>query len=390
MAAGSTDSTLSSGLFFLPLAAADDADVAVREEGSGFRVQGSGEEVRFTHPTATVREAFVAGPENGVVRVLAAAVSGGELRFNPIVLYGPAGVGKTSVAGALAAARKVHFGRRGLMHPTVIEVTGGEVAQGLAEAIDTASSDEFRGRYHGCDLLVIDDLHRVANKPAAQQFLLAAFDELLQRGALVIVTLPRAPQAMTSLRAELISRLAGGLVVKLAPPGTVASRELVRQEAARLSVSLNEEQIARVADHAESTFVTAGKLRRAVLRMAAGREFQVPSSKFQVGEGALAAKVVCRQVAVAVGKHFGLTLAELRGKSRRQAIVEARSLAMLVARRLCGASYAEIGRQFGNRDHTTVLHACRKVAETIKHDDFTRRLAEEITTQVAAEGVVEF
>jgi chromosomal replication initiator protein len=82
-----------------------------------------------------------------------------------------------------------------------------------------------------------------------------------------------------------------------------------------------------------------------------------------------------------------LTLGELRGKSRRQAIAEARSLAMFLTRRLTGVSYAEIGRYFGNRDHTTVLHACRKVARIIDRDEYVRQLADDLAAQVAGEGV---
>jgi len=89
---------------------------------------------------------------------------------------------------------------------------------------------------------------------------------------------------------------------------------------------------------------------------------------------------------VAVARHFDLSVTDLKSPSRRQAIVEARSLAMYIARRLTGASYAEIGRHFGDRDHTTVLHACRKLTQAVAADERTRRIANDLTSQIAAEG----
>jgi chromosomal replication initiator protein len=177
--------------------------------------------------------------------------------------------------------------------------------------------------------------------------------------------------------------LAGGLVVNLASLGLHARRELVLQEAARTAVRLDDGQVSGLVQSAEAELATARGLRRAVTRLAAGEELKAQSSKLKVDEGA--PEIVCRLVAAAAAREFGVTLKELKGKSRRQAIVEARSLAMHVARLLTSASYAQIGQRFGKRDHTTVLHACRKTEQRIEHDEFMRRVAEEIASQVAAE-----
>ena len=96
-------------------------------------------------------------------------------------------------------------------------------------------------------------------------------------------------------------------------------------------------------------------------------------------------RIVCRSVMAITARHFGLTLADLRGKSRQQTVAEARALAMYLARQLTGASYAEIGRQFGSRDHTTVLHACRKLAILVDGDEAVRHLASELSAQVSTE-----
>lgn len=360
-----------SGLSSLPMAPADTAASAV--------------ETRLRErPIA--REAFIAGPENALVRTLSAAVSQAELPFNPIVIYGHAGVGKSSLAHALAAQR-----REQLALSRMIATTGAELFHGLAHAIDTASTSEFRARHHHCELLLIDDLHRLTGKAPAQQFLVTAIDALIRRGVLVIATLRQAPQAADGLSPALVSRLSGGLVVELALPGALARRELVRQAAASAGVLLREDEVAALANGdkgAAHSMATPARLRHAVLELSGMKEFG--GSRDEIAAQAAGqpseTKAICRQVAATVARQFELTLTDLKSQSRRQALVEARSLAMYIARQITGASYAEIGRYFGDRDHTTVLHACRKVTQAVADDKSTRRIADDLIAQIVSEG----
>lgn len=359
-----------SGLFSLPLASADAA--AGSSSGGG---DGS-------------REAFLAGPENSLVRTLAQAAISEPLSYNPIVLYGPAGVGKTSLAHALAARRRAR-----LMLKSVIATSGADLARGLAHAIETDSAGDFRARHHRCDLLLIDDLERLANKLPAQQFLIAALEALTRRGSLVIVTLKQLPQATAGLLPLLVSRLAGGLVVPLSPPGALARKELVRRAAARVSQSLDEAVIEQLTcDPLATRLTTAAKLRHAVLELTIAAETQRRAIRPThvarwLAQQAPAPKEVCRDVTALVARRTGLTAGELKSKSREQAVADARGLAMYLVRRVSGASYAEIGRHFGGRDHTTVLHACRKLKGLVARDDEVRRLADELASCLAADGI---
>jgi len=337
--------------------------------------------------SAQVFGSFIAGTENALVRSLASAVMCRDLLYNPIVLYGPVGVGKSSVASGLVSRRRQQFGLS-----EIIETTGVDLARALAHAVETASVTDLRSRHHRCDILLIDDLHKLAGKPAAQEFFVATLDALMHRGSLVIVTLRQSPLATPRLSPQLASRLMGGVVVSLALPGPLARLELVQQTAARMHLSLDDSQASRLAccgQSARDPFLTASRLRQAVLRHGA---------KVELGDsraGAKASRIapsqvnsVCRQAAVAVAKHFGLTLGELKGKSRRQAVADARGLAMYLSRQLTGASYAEIGRQFGGRDHTTVLHAFQKITAAVDRDRPMRQLIEELAAQIVSEEVV--
>ncbi len=355
-----------SGLFSLPIASADAAGVALRDGG------------------AEPRETFCAGPENSLVRSLVDAVDGELVAYNPIVIFGSAGSGKSMLANALVARRRTRFGLT-----SVIAMTGAELVHSLANAVESDAVADHRTRHQRCDLWMVDDLHRLAGKAAAQQFLLTTLDALIRRGTQVIFTLKQSPQATAGLSAQLVSRLLGGLVVGLTLPGPLARRELVSRQAERMGMPLGDDDIARLAgcfDGAPNRYLTATNLKQAVLRRAADLEFGTESvATAECGPDE--AKLTCRQVSVAVAKHFGLALGDLRGKSRQQTTAEARGLAMYLTRRLTAASYAQIGQWFGRRDHTTVLHACRKFTKLVGRDEFTRRTADEIAAQVAAEGV---
>lgn len=362
-----------SGLFSLPLTALAEPQGEVVRARAASESHGHGEH-------------FLAGPENALVRTLAAAVAAPVLEYNPLVLCGPTGVGKTALAHALAARR-----RDSLRLANIVVTTGSDFARALAHAIDTQSVAELRTRQQRCDLFVIDEVHRLVGKPAAQQFLLSTLDALLRRGTLVLATLRHLPQTTRGLSPALASRLAGGLIVPLAPPGLLARRELVRQSAARLDLALSDEIVAQLVsdERPAHALLTAPRLRHAVMQLAAGSEKRhspVRSSHVArlLDDEAPETKDVFQRITKAVALHSQITISALKGKSRQQTIADARGLAMYLARRLTKASYADIGRHFGNRDHSTVLHACRKFDLLVADDDATRRLTEELQSQVAA------
>jgi chromosomal replication initiator protein len=351
---------LTTGLFTLPLPAAQ-ADLLPLRDGSGAE-----------------NNAFFAGPENVLVRSLVQLVDTQLVAANPLVFCGPSGVGKSSLALGLAARRRERFDLE-----SVIVTTGADFARSLADAIETDSAAEHRAQHQRCDLLVIDDLHRLANKSAAQQFLISTLDWLQKRGSLVIVTLNRLPPAVPGLTPALVSRLMGGLVVRLALPGPQARRELVRQTALRMSVRLGDDEIdrvARVGDQATDDYLSAAKVRQLVMRLATSVDVGVQPDPVKQN------KTLCRRVTTLVAKHCALAVSDLRGKSRRQAVADGRGLAMYLVRRLTSISYAEIGQLFGDRDHTTVLHACRKVEAQLKRDSNLKSTVDELLMQLGAEG----
>jgi chromosomal replication initiator protein len=159
---------LNSGLFSLPLLP------AVELERPPLRAKEAASETTRQGAETNSPNHFIAGPENAIVRALAEAAVADPLPYNPLVLCGACGVGKTSLAHTLAARRREALGLTSL-----ISTSGTDLARALAHAIETDSVADLRTRYRRCDILLIDDLHRLATKPAALQFLLSAFDGLL-------------------------------------------------------------------------------------------------------------------------------------------------------------------------------------------------------------------
>src|SRR5262245_28140494 len=302
---------------------------------------------------------FIVGPENALVRELVRAVASSAPGYNPLVIYGASGVGKSTLAHLLADQwQQAHVGAN------IIRTTAADLARALAHAAETNSVADLRTRHQRCNLLLIDDLHQLADRPAAQQFLTTTIDALLRRGVLVIATLRQLPIETDSLLPMLASRLSAGLAVPLVPPAALARQEIVRELAAQLDLRLPDEAAARLvgAGRRRPSATTVPQLRHVLMQRASSVAHGRPVDQSPRADQP-DAKAAFRHITSAVARHFQLTAAELKSPSRRQHVVEARSTAMYLCRTLTDASLAEIGRHFGNRDHTTVLHACQKMQE---------------------------
>ena len=303
--------------------------------------------------------------------------------FSPLVLYGPADTGKTLLAQILG-------NRWDHLHPRAPAVlwNGGEFVRAYADAVDTNSITEFQQKLRQSPCLILDGLEALASRPAAQQELLAACDALDNRQAQLVVTSRSAPFELTGLMPGLIGRLAAGLVVPLAPPGAAARHALLKDLADRLGCSLPApvaRQLNQRLDELEaSQHWTVPRLEQILTRLDKLVQRDPAASADAIVNDCLeipgtTSTVTLAAITVAVAKHFGLTSTELKSASRRQLIVRARGVAILLGRQLTSHSLDQLGNHFGGRDHTTALHACRKTEELLAIDPMLQQAIEQLT-----------
>lgn len=329
---------------------------------------------------------FFGGAENSILSRALAAVHAPSAAVNPLVLAGVSGTGKSLLLELLIDEFRRRFGDVSLLITTAVDF-----ARAYAHAVEADAIGEFRHRYSRLHLLAIDDVQRLDGKHAAQQELQQLVDSLVRRGSLVLAALRTHPLDAPQLSYPLASRLAAGLVVPLALPKEAARRAMLAHFAAALQVELPASASDALLSHAAARFrlATAPQLRRAVIGLAElsrrqDRGIDCELVNEYLTEEDADVKSALQAIAAAVGRQLELSVAALRGKSRLRSVSVARSVAMHLARDLVGARYAQIGRYFGNRDHTTVMHACRKTAASAAADVRVRQLLDHLTMQLTA------
>ncbi len=330
---------------------------------------------------------YIGGLENSLVPVALETVFQQQPKFNPIVFFGPTGTGKSLLVQLIAARWK----RDNKAARTVL-TTGADFAREYAHAVETDSVSDLRSKYRRAGLVAIDDLHEIGDKTAAQSELVRTLDALLERHQRVIVTLPHSPGDTAVLLPALSGRLSAGLTVPLHPPGPAARRLILRSLASARCISLPNRVVDLVASGTLSDTrkpSTVPRLLQTLLRLE-----QFPFDRHaSISEQDLrrclqtaddGEQLQLQSITKRVSKYFNLRSADLKGKTRQQRVVRARGVAMFLARQLTANSLESVGRHFGNRDHTTVLHACRKTESLIEADPSIRQAVEDLKTELTA------
>ena len=348
---------------------------------------------------------FLVGPENHLIQpAVRRLLDQSASPYFPVVLYGPSGTGKSHLALGLAAAWKARCcgqiaagaralpsagcgTRNGPATKRVIYTTAIDFARELGDAIAAQAVEDLRSCYRRAMLVVVDDLDHVLDKPYVQEELIYTLDAIRRRRGQALITAHVAPAEMGELLPGLQSRLVAGLCLPLAPPGPAARHEILKRLAALREIELAEPAIRLLANALSGTVPElAGALAqlqvpaeygRRAIDLAAVRDFLAQRSVDQPQ---------IHDIAMAAARHFLLRLSDLRGPSRRRPVVTARDVAMFLARLLTGESLEGIGRFFGGRDHTTVMHGCRKTEERLKTDAAIRQAVGQLERKFKVAG----
>jgi chromosomal replication initiator protein len=319
---------------------------------------------------------FVTGAENRLAVVaLGPYLERAATDFSPLVLYGPRGVGKSHLARGLADWWHQRHGTS-----SVNCLGGSEFAQRYAAAVQQHRLEAWRSELAESALLVLDDVGQLAGKRPAQQELAQLLDELADRQALVVVTARGLPNHSAVLLPALRSRLSAGLSVPLSLPGPATRRAILERLAAARGISLSRRTIQGLADGlaAGVPALAAALAELERLSRETGQAIDDRGVQKLVRQSAGDKAPSVRQIASLTAKYFGLTIADLKSPKRRQPLVAGRAVAMYLARQLIGSSFERIGTYFGNRDHTTVLHSCRRVENLLARDRATRQAVSDL------------
>ena len=283
-----------------------------------------------------------------------------------VYLVGPAGSGKSAL---LAES----FRELPSSQVPPLQLTAAEFAAQLAEASSNQQVPDFQERFRSVSVLVCEDIQAIEGRPETQRQLLAAIDDLLAHGSDVIVTSTRLPGQLESFPAKLVSRLRGGTVIGIKPPGPDSRAELLQLFCRLHHLSISRDAVALLA---ESLEVSPRELNGVVTQLSELRRSLKRADAEAFLRDKLPTKLVTPlTVARAVAREFGVTLPALRSSRRSQALVLPRQCAMWLSRKLCHVSYPELGTFF-ERQHSSVIHAVRKLeARLDKEPALRQRLA---------------
>ena len=308
-------------------------------------------------------DSFVEGKSNQLARAAASQVAENPgLAFNPLFLYGGVGLGKTHLMHAIGneMLRRNPSARVCYVHS---ERFVGDMVRGLQH--NTIS--EFKRAYRSLDALLIDDIQFFAGKDRSQEEFFHTFNTLLEGQRQIILTCDRYPKEVDGLEERLKSRFGWGLTVAIEPPELETSVAILMQKAQAEGVELPDEVAFFIAQRVRSNVrELEGALRRVIATASfTGRAITIDSCKESLRDLIVAHDrlISIENIQKTVAEYFKIRMSEMLSKRRSRSIARPRQIAMSLAKELTRHSLPEIGDAFGGRDHTTVLHACRKVKE---------------------------
>ena len=324
-------------------------------------------------------ENFVEGDCNRLARSAGYAVAQnpGGTAFNPLMIYGNSGLGKTHLAQAIGIEVKERFPDK-----VVLYVNANKFQTQYTEATRNNNRNDFLHFYQMIDVLILDDVHEFAGKEKTQETFFHIFNHLHQMGKQLILTSDKPPIELKGMEQRLLSRFKWGLTADLQMPDFETRMEILRRKVYKDGISLSEEVLEYIASHVSNN---VRELEGALVSLLAQSMLNKREITLE-----LAAKLINKLVknskrelsieyiSKVVCDYFNMPVDALQAKTRKREIVQARQIAMYFSKSLTKYSLASIGAQIGSKDHATVLHACKTVNNLIDTDKNFRQFVEDI------------
>lgn len=332
-------------------------------DASGENATGSGPRSDDILNARYCFDAFVIGDSNRFAHAAAQRVAETPaLAFNPLFIYGDSGLGKTHLLHAIG-----NYVRESFPGSLVRYVSTEAFMNEFVESIRSNSGLDFKRRYRMCDVLLVDDIQFLENKEQLQQEFFHTFNTLHEASKQIVLTSDRHPRSIATLEDRLRSRFESGLTTDIQPPELETRLAILRKKAASERPRVPDEVLELIATHIRTNI---RELEGNLIRVCAWATLNRTPLSLEVAEHVLAdvlasdrpREITAKVILEATAATFGFTIDELKGTSRRRPLVNARQISMYVMREMTDFSYPMIAREFGGRDHTTVIHAVDKIS----------------------------
>jgi chromosomal replication initiator protein len=329
-------------------------------------------------------DSFVIGSSNRFAHAAALAVAEAPAQaYNPLFIYGGTGLGKTHLLQAVAQYVGEHQGELSVRY-----VTSETFMNDFINALRDKRIEGFKQRYRTYDLLLIDDIQFFEHKERIQEEFFHTFNSIYEAGGQLVISSDRPPREISTLEERLRSRFEWGLITDIQPPDLETRIAILRKKVKTDGIHISDPKVLEFTAGRISSNIR--ELEGALTRVVAfssltGRPMSedlaqdVLKDVFPQGE---VPQVTIERIQELVSERFGLSLEELCSDKRSQNIVYPRQVAMYLSRELTDSSLPKIGKQFGGRDHTTVIHATSKIARKIREDRSVYNLVQELTARI--------
>ena len=324
-------------------------------------------------------DAFVIGAGNQFAHAASLAVAERPSKaYNPLFLYGGVGMGKTHLMQAIG-----HEIKRRQPQMAICYLSSEKFTNEMINSLRYDKMTSFRDKFRNVDVLLIDDIQFLAQKERTQEEFFHTFNALHESMKQIVIASDRPPKELAEIEDRLRSRFEWGLIADIQPPDLETKVAILQKKAEQERVTLPTDVALYIASNIRSN---VRELEGALIRLIAhssliGAEITLPYTQ-QVLKNFIdsqARKVTIEAIQKSVAEQFGLKLVEIKAKNNSRAIVYPRQIAMYLAKQLTEASLPEIGRQFGGKHHTTVLHSVEKIDESRKSDKDLNRLLNKLT-----------